>query len=137
MRVFFDSSAFAKRYIDEPGTVEVLAWCDRASELALSVIAIPELIAAFCRLRREQKISDIAYRRWKSDLMSDIADAAICDATPQAIQRAVQALERHPLRGMDAIHVGTALAIGAEAFVTADIRQAAAAKALGLRVIEV
>ncbi|WP_275405454.1 hypothetical protein GL267_008335 [Acidithiobacillus ferrianus] len=38
MRVYFDSSAFAKRYIDETGTADVLAWCERASELALSVI---------------------------------------------------------------------------------------------------
>ena len=35
MRVYFDSSAFAKRYIDETGTGTVLAWCERASELAL------------------------------------------------------------------------------------------------------
>lgn len=33
MRVYFDSSAFAKRYIiDEPGTAEVLVWCDQAAE---------------------------------------------------------------------------------------------------------
>ena len=50
MRVCFDSSAFAKRYINEPGTAEVLAWCDRADELVLSVIALPEMISAFCRL---------------------------------------------------------------------------------------
>jgi predicted nucleic acid-binding protein len=52
MRVYFDSSAFAKRYIDEAGTAEVLAWCERASELAISVIAVPELISAFCRPQR-------------------------------------------------------------------------------------
>lgn len=45
MRVYFDSSAFANRYIAETGTAEVLAWCERASELAPSVIAIPELNA--------------------------------------------------------------------------------------------
>ena len=47
MRVFFDSSAFAKRYVDEVGTPEVLIWCDRANELLLSVIALPELVSAF------------------------------------------------------------------------------------------
>ncbi len=30
---FFDSSAFVKRYIDEPETDKVLAWCDKASEI--------------------------------------------------------------------------------------------------------
>lgn len=49
----FGASAFAKRYVDEPGTHEVIAWCERAHELALSVIVIPEIVSAFCRLQRE------------------------------------------------------------------------------------
>lgn len=135
MRVYFDSSAFAKRYINESGTTEVLAWCDQAAELVLSVIAIPELISAFCRLKREGKLSAGQYRRLKSDLMADIADALICDTTPQMIQQSVQALERHSLRGMDAIHLGTAVVSAADVFISADTRQCAAAEALGLRVI--
>lgn len=135
MRVYFDSSAFAKRYINEPGTAEVLAWCDRATELALSVIAIPELFSAFCRLKREGKLSAGQYRRLKSDLMADIADALICDTTLQVIRQSVQALERHPLRGMDAIHLGAAVISAAEVFISADMRQCAAAEALGLRVV--
>jgi hypothetical protein len=135
MRVFFDSSAFAKRYIaDEKGTEEVIAWCERADELALSVIAVPELVAAFCRLRRDGAISVPQYRRLKEDFMADIADVLICDTTPQVLQHAVAALERHPLRGMDAIHLGAAVACAADLFVSADRRQCAAAKAIGLSV---
>ena len=63
MRVFFDSSAFAKRYISEPGTDKVLAWCDQATEIGLSAIALPEIISAFCRLRREGKVDDTQYRQ--------------------------------------------------------------------------
>ena len=85
MRVYFDSSAFAKRYIDETGTADVLAWCERASELALSVIALPELISAFCRLQREGRLTDAQYQIIKRALMTDIADALICDTTPQVI----------------------------------------------------
>ena len=138
MRVFFDSSAFAKRYIaEEHGIAEVLAWCERADELAVSVIAVPELIAAFCRLRREKKITAPQYRRLKDDFMADIADAQICDTTPQTLQHAVAAPERHPLRGMDAIHLGAAVVCGADIFVSADNRQCAAARATGLTVSEV
>ncbi|MBI2959242.1 MAG: type II toxin-antitoxin system VapC family toxin [Betaproteobacteria bacterium] len=135
MRVFFDSSALAKRYVDELGTAEVLAWCEKATELALSVIAIPELISAFCRLRRERKLSAGQYQRVKGELMADIADALVCDTTPQVVARSVQALERHRLRAMDAIHLGAALECEAEVFVSADARQRAAAKSMGLRVI--
>jgi hypothetical protein len=47
VRIFFDSSAFAKRYVSEEGTDVVVQWCDRAPEIALSGIALPELISAF------------------------------------------------------------------------------------------
>ncbi|CAI8928237.1 type II toxin-antitoxin system VapC family toxin [Methylocaldum szegediense] len=135
MRVYFDSSAFAKRYIDEAGTAEELAWCERASELALSVVAIPELISAFCRLQREGRITETQYQIIKSDLMADIADALICDTTPQVVQYAVKTPESHLLRGMDAIHLGAALACAAEVFVSADARQCRAAEGLGFQVV--
>ena len=57
MRVFFDSSAFVKRYVREAGTEAVLEWCDQATEIGLSGIALPEIISAFCRLHRENTIS--------------------------------------------------------------------------------
>jgi len=134
MRVFFDPSALVKRYVDEAGTTEVLDWCDRAGELALAVTAVPELISAFCRLRREGRVTDAQYRRLKAELMSDLADALICELTPDVVQRSVDVLESHPLRGMDAIHVAAALACEADVFVSADVRQCAAAKGAGLRV---
>ena len=137
MRVFFDSSAFAKRYLDEPGTQQVIEWCEQATELSLSVIAIPELISAFCRLRRELKLSAGQYERLKGELTADIADAYICDTTPQVIGHSIHVLEQHSLRGMDAIHVGAAVASAAEVFVSADTRQCAAARALGLRVVAI
>lgn len=53
MRVFLDSSAFVKRHIVESGTDAVLAWCDQATEIGLSAIALPEIISAFCRVLRK------------------------------------------------------------------------------------
>ena len=135
MRVYFDSSAFAKRYIDATGTADVLAWCERASELALSVIAVPELISAFCRLQREGRLTEAQYQIIKRALMLDVADALICDTTPQVIQHAVKALESYTLRGMDAIHLGAALACTAEVFISADAPQCRAAEAFGLQAV--
>lgn len=135
MRVYFDSSAFAKRYVVEAGTVEVLAWCDRATELAFSVIAVPELVSAFRRLRREGRLTEGQYLQLKGDLMADIVDAVICDTTPQVVQKAIAVLEAHPVRAMDAIHIGAALVCAADAFISADVRQRAAARLLGLQVV--
>ena len=137
MRIFFDSSPFAKRYVSEEGTDAVVQWCDRAAEIALSGIALPELISAFCRLRRESKISEAQYQQLKDSLLADIEDAAICDLTPIVLAHSIASLERNTLRGMDAIHIGSAVAMQADLFVSADARQCAAAAAAGLQVAAV
>lgn len=134
MRVFFDSSAFVKRYISEAGTDSVLDWCDRATEIGLSGIALPEIISAFCRLRREGKIDDTQYRQLKSLLLADIEDAAVCDLTPAVLAQSVASLENNVLRGMDAIHIGSAVVLKAEVFISADLKQREAAARAGLRV---
>lgn len=134
MRVFFDSSAFVKRYVREDGTDAVLSWCEQASELCLSGIALVEIISAFCRLKREKLISVAQYQRLKSNLLADIADAAICDLTPAVMKHSIAALENNVLRGMDALHIGSALALRADLFVSADARQCAAATQSGLTV---
>jgi predicted nucleic acid-binding protein len=137
MRIFFDSSAFAKRYVSEEGTDAVVQWCNRAAEIVLSGIALPELISAFCRLRRESKISEAQYQQLKDSLLADIEDAAICDLTPIVLAHSIASLERNKLRGMDAIHIGSAVAMQADLFVSADARQCAAAAAVGLEVAAV
>lgn len=137
MRVFFDSSAFVKRYVSEAGTESVLAWCDRASEIGLSGIALPEIVSAFCRLRREGRIDDTQYRQLKSMLLADIEDAAICDLTPAVLAQSIASLEVNILRGMDAIHIGSAVALKADVFISADQRQRDAASRAGLRVEDV
>ena len=134
MRVFFDSSAFVKRYVSETGTEAVLNWCDQATEIGLSAIALPEIVSAFCRLRREGKIDDTQYRQLKSLLLADIEDAAICDLTPAVLAHSIASLETNVLRGMDAIHIGSAVVLKADVFISADQRQREAAVRAGLRV---
>lgn len=137
MRVFFDSSAFVKRYVMEEGTDTVLFWCDQATELCLSGIALPEIISAFCRLQREERISILQYRHLKTMLLSDIVDAVITDLNPVVMRRTIFCLENNLLRGMDAIHIGSALELGADRFVSADARQCTAALQAGLAVVQV
>jgi len=133
MRVFFDTSAFVKRYIHETGTDAVLKWCDQATEIVLSGTALPEVISAFCRLHREARITDMQYRQLKSLLLADVEDAAICDLTPAVLAVAISSLEKNALRGMDAIHIGSAVALKVDVFISADKRQRDAAAQMGLR----
>ncbi len=45
MKILFDSSAFAKRYVLEDGSETVDHLLQRASQLALSTILVPEIIS--------------------------------------------------------------------------------------------
>ena len=134
MLVFFDTSTFVKRYINESGTDKVLEWCDKATEIGLAGIVLPEIISAFCRLHRETRITDMQYWQLKSLLMADIEDAALCDLAPAVLAQAVSCLENNVLRGMDAIHIGSAVVLKADIFVSSDKRQCEAAKRAGLQV---
>ena len=134
MLVFFDTSAFVKRYINESGTDKVLEWCDKATEIGLSGIVLPEIISAFCRLRREEQISGVQYQQLKSSLMADIEDAALCDLAPAVLAQSILSLENNVLRGMYAIHVGSAVVLKADVFVSSDKRQCEAAVRAGLPV---
>lgn len=137
MRVFFDSSAFIKRYIHEAGSETVLQYCSQATELAVSGILLPEIISAFCRLRRENALTVFQYRQLKQSLLLDIEDALVCDLQAEVLDKAMLVLEANTLRGMDAIHIGSAQALQADVFITSDKRQCDAATQAGLNVVMV
>jgi predicted nucleic acid-binding protein len=134
LNVFFDSSALAKRYIEEKGSDQVQAILSSASALAVSVICIPEIVSALCRRRHERKVSTQEYRNAKASILSDIDDATVIGITETVIAQAVALLEQFPLRSADALHVACASEWSTELFVSADDRQCAAARAHGLRV---
>jgi uncharacterized protein len=133
VRVFFDSSAFAKRYVAESGSVEVLEWCGKADELAISSIAIPEIVSALNRLVREGVLTSRQYQSTKGDLLADVVDMAICDLDAQIVHGSIKCLEKSILRGMDAIHIACAASLSVDHFITADKRQHDAAQLAGLK----
>ncbi|MDD2459910.1 MAG: type II toxin-antitoxin system VapC family toxin [Kiritimatiellae bacterium] len=135
MRVFFDSSAFAKRFLEEAGSDEVEALCMRASDLGLSVICLPEIISAMNRRVRERSLSRRQYAVTKERLALDIGDADIIQLTTAVVARSVKMLEQNPLRAMDALHLACAAEWEADVFATSDLRQFNAAVAEGLHAV--
>ena len=91
-------------------------------------------VSALCRLRREGKLSVHQYGKAKRALLDDAEDASVVQITGEVLARAIELLERFPLRSSDALHVASALEWGSNLFVSADDRQCAAAEACGLRV---
>jgi len=136
MRVFFDTSAFAKRYIREDGSQQVLALCGQADALAVSVICLPEMVSTLSRLVREAKLSDGQYRAAKKRVLADLDDVDMCEITPSVMANTLRFLEDNPLRAMDAIHLGCAVAYQPDVFVSADRRQIGAAVQIGLNTVD-
>lgn len=137
MKVFLDTSAFAKRYVFEDGSDNVVALCQQADSLVVSVICLPELISTFSRLVREKRLAKADYQKLRADAMADLADVDVCQITPEILASVVSLLESHPLRAMDALHVACALAVVSDKFVSADYRQLAAARKAGLNIVDV
>ena len=134
MRLYMDSSAFAKRYIEEPGTARVRALLAVADELLLSMLTLPEVAGALNRLRRDGRLADADYAGCKQRLLADLEGASVIAITPAILSSAVRCLESVPLRAADAVHVAAALEANPDRFVSADHRQCKAARAMGLAV---
>jgi len=137
MKVFFDSSAFAKRYIVEPGSDKVEKICSESTALGVSSICLPEIISALCRLGRQSVITEGQYETAKLALLRDLEDAMICNVTPSVIKESIHILETSKVRTLDALHIACALEFEAEVFVSSDIQQISAAKNAGLKVLKV
>jgi len=134
VKTFFDSSAFAKRFLEEPGSDAIEALCLGATDLGLCVICVPEILSALVRRLREKRITAAQAALLERHLLDDVRDASIIDLTPEVIAESIAAIKASPLRAADALHVAAAKVWRADLFVTADDRQLTAARKAGLTV---
>lgn len=137
MILFADTSALIKLYIEEDGS-EAMAERARRSRIALSVLAYAEVYSTFARRLREALLTEEEHDdladRFERDWQSVIAVAV----RPPLIGRVPRLVREHPLRGADAVHLASALALreaGVDVtFAVADGRLVDAAGLEGLEV---
>lgn len=133
MNIFFDASAMFKRYSGEAGVDRVLQLQASASAVTAAVHCKTEVASALMRQWREGAFSNEEYERVLADIHADFDELSVMPLSRQAERYAIAAMRLATLRGMDALHIGTAQAARVDLFVTADRRQAAAAQAVGLK----
>ena len=131
-RLMFDTSALTKRYASEAGRERVLALFEAASELLVAAHCKTEIASALLRRRREGSLPVSEFDRAWAMAQSDVDDMTLVPLDKRVERFAFAAMEQGPLRGMDALHVGSALATRVDLFVTADRRQAQVARSMGL-----
>lgn len=137
--VYFDASALVKLVVEEEGSdlaAELWDGCDAALSSRLSY---PEVRAALAAAARNHQLTarglDLAVSMWE-DFWSATRPVEL---TVEIEQRAGHVALEHSLRGADAVHLASSLAIGAVDLVVAvwDRRLHAGAAACGLRVAPV
>lgn len=133
MKILFDTSALLKRYLPEQGRDAVLALVEQASPAVAAPHCKVELYSALNRVRRETQASEASYRDTCAEVERNFAEMDVVYLSANVERAAIRALEASPMRGLDALHVGAALAAGVDLFVTADIRQFNGAQAFGLK----
>ena len=140
--IYLDTSALIKRFVKEKGSLLVQSLVQQPEGVATAKIAYAEIFAGFARKLREGHLSKplhaLACRQfdgdWPAYLRVDLQDNVLFLAR--------DLVQRHPLRGFDAVHLASALslknALGEEVtFAAADGRLLRAAEAEKLEAMNV
>ena len=131
-RLMFDASALTKRYASEAGRDRVLMLFEAASELLVAAHCKTEVASALLRRRRDGSLPAPEFDRAWAAAQRDVADMTLVPLDSHVERFAFAAMEQGPLRGMDALHVGSALDSRVVLFFTGDRRQEQVALGMGL-----
>lgn len=126
---YLDSSALVKLVVREEGTDALRAWLSSRPGAVSSSIAVTEVRRAVGRVSARRSLSDRARL---------VLDGVALLAVDVSVLETAAGLKPPELRTLDAIHVASALSLGADllAFVTYDDRQGVAARRAGLPVVK-
>jgi predicted nucleic acid-binding protein len=131
MTLYVDSSALLKRYVDEPDS-------ERAVELLASDDELVTGRHTWVEVRRNlvRLLGPSEAAAARASLTADVAAFAVIELDAATCELAATIAEQTGVRTLDALHLGAARRLGtALGFVTFDVRQAQAARALGFAVV--
>ena len=134
---YIDTSALAKRYLNEPGSEALDAFLSTLSRALIRRLTVVELR---CLLRRRWRAGEIDddYERAARAYFADDVRSGYFEVEPLADRHAIFAhdlidqLSGHTLRTLDFLHLAIAHDAGATVLATADREMARAAGALGI-----
>lgn len=133
--VYFDSSAFVKLIIDEDGSEQAAILWDGCDAAVSSRLAYPEVRAALAAAGRGHRL-DVDDLHRAEALWEEFWSATRAVELTEAITtHAGELAGAHSLRGADAVHLASVLAVGIDVtlFAVWDKRLQAGARAAGLR----
>lgn len=132
MSLYVDSSALLKRYVEEPDSDEANALLASDPSLLTARHTIVEVRRNLARLLDERDATAA-----KAAFSVDIGAFGIVELDAVTCDAATDIAELTGARSLDALHLAAARRVGGASvpFVTFDVRQAQAARTLGLTVL--
>ncbi len=115
MIVYLDTSALLKLLVDEPGRELMLEVADTSPIATTSVLTEVESRAALARMRAGGRLTAGQHRDAVARFEELWTSVGALDIDPGVLRQAVSLAERHALRGYDAVHLASALAVPAAA----------------------
>lgn len=134
--VYFDTSAFVKILIAEPGSAPAVQAWQAADSVACSRLLHAEARAALAMARRQGRLSTAQLAGAKAALTVHWQDVYVVEVTERLVEEAGDLADDEALRGFDAVHLASALRASVEILITADVEMIRAARNRGLEVID-
>jgi predicted nucleic acid-binding protein len=134
--VYFDSGAFVKLLVQEDGSDLAASLWDGCDAAVSSRLAYPEVCAALAAAGRDRQLTENARTSAEATWREFWSATRAIELTEHVAQRAGELARAHALRGADAIHLASALALDHDQVIVAvwDARLQRSVEALGLRV---
>ena len=132
MSLYVDSSALLKRYVAEPDSAAADEWLRSDPQLVTGRHTVIEARRNLARLVSQRELS-----RAKEALSADLEAFILVELDAVTCERAAAVAEVTGVRTLDALHLAAAQRAGGTeiTMLTFDVRQAQAARGLGMQVV--
>jgi uncharacterized protein len=133
--VYFDSSAFVKLVVEEEGSDLAAALWDGCDAAVASRLAYPEVRAALAAAARDHRLDPADQTRAESAWEEYWAATRAVELTASVSTHAGELASVHALRGADAVHLASLVAVVAAdtLFAVWDRRLRSGAQSVGVR----
>lgn len=137
---YFDTSVVVKRYVREPGSLQVRALLRRHDFLSSAITPV-EVMSALYRRKQNGDLSGDNFTTVLHRVQSDRTRWELVEVGAMILSRAEEIVQAGvPMRALDAIHVASLLTFQAASgiripFITSDSRQRHAAEQMQLHVV--
>ena len=112
MILYLDTSALVKKYFEEKNSAEVISVWKSSLGISTSAVAYAELLAAVYRKASETQANKSLFESVVSSFQEDWSSFIIVEVDNRLNETIHKVIANHGLRGFDAIHLASALAIG-------------------------